>query len=450
MPSIITRGAASAKGFGAFTTIGSKYWLGAYGTTRVSYCQGATMDSSGNLYTVGAIYNATYSNVDLLVCKYGISGALLWQRALSRANGSQVQGYGIHTDGSYVYISGLEDAAFSYYNEMLSAVYDVSGTLIWKQSLYGASYTVGQAASNDASGNLYAIGYSLQSSTGFDMVTAKYNSAGILQWQRLLASSGAAAEYGYSIAVDSSSNVIVGGQGYSGVSAAVLAKYNSSGTIQWQRALYQGTGYYATVIQGVAVDASNNIYATGYWYDTQSVPPYSPIKYRRFTVKYDSSGTLQWQRELSGTGDETGLAISVDSSSNVYTIGSSASSAGTVVIVKYNSSGTLQWQRYISNTGLNINGSHGGIACYGSSYGFTALGSGVLLSGRLPSDGTKTGSYSVGGTTYTYAASSLTDAAGSMTSTTSSFTDSAFGYTSASPSMTAYVPTATYTAVPVT
>ena len=67
MPSIITRGAASAKGFGAFTTIGSKYWLGAYGTTGASYCQGATMDSSGNLYTVGAIYNATYSNTDLLV-----------------------------------------------------------------------------------------------------------------------------------------------------------------------------------------------------------------------------------------------------------------------------------------------------------------------------------------------------------------------------------------------
>ena len=89
-------------------------------------------------------------------------------------------------------------------------------------------------------------------------------------------------------------------------------------------------------------------------------------------------------------------------------------------------------------------------SCYGSSYGFTAIGSGALLSGRLPSDGTKTGSYSVGGTTYDYAASSLTDAAGSMTAITSSFTDSAFGYTSASPSMTAYVPTSTYTAVPVT
>lgn len=449
MPSIITRGAASAKGFGAFTTIGSKYWLGAYSTTSGAYCQGATMDSSGNLYTVGAIYNATYSNTDLLVCKYGISGALLWQRALSRANGRQVQGYGIHTDGTYLYIGGLDDSAFSSFNEMLSAVYDVSGTLIWKQSLYGASYTVGQAASNDSSGNLYAIGYSFQSSTGFDMITAKYNSAGLLQWQRILASSGAAAEYGYSIAIDSSSNVIVGGQGYSGVSAAVLAKYNSSGTLQWQRAIYQNVGYYTTVIQGVAVDASNNIYATGYWYDTQSVPPYNPIKYRRFTVKYDSSGTLQWQRELSGTGNELGYAVAVDSSGNVYTLGSSASTSPvTTVILKYNSSGTLQWQRSISNSFPSS--SHGGIACYGASYGFTTAGTGVLLSGRLPSDGTKTGSYSVGGTIYDYAASSLTDAAGSMTSTTSSFTDSAFGYTSASPSMTAYVPTSTYTAVPVT
>lgn len=449
MPSIITRGAASAKGFGAFTTIGSKYWLGSYSTTGAASCQGATMDSSGNLYTVGYFYNATYSNYDLLVCKYGISGALIWQRALSRANGKPTQGLAVYTSGGYVYVAGLEDSAFSIYNEYLVATYDINGTLLWKQALYGISYTVANGVSSDSSGNVYAVGQSFQDPTYFDIVTTKYNSAGILQWQRVLAASGSTSEYGNAIAVDSGNNVIVGGFGITGgAAAAVILKYNASGVLQWQRAFYQNTGYYLTIIQGVAVDASNNIYATGYWYDTQTVPPYNPNKYRRFTVKYDSSGTLQWQRELSGTGNEVGYAIAVDSSSNVYTIGSSASSSGGTVVVKYSSSGTLQWQRYISNTSLG--GSDGGIACYGSSYGFTAIGSGALLSGRLPSDGTKTGSYSVGGTTYDYAASSLTDAAGSMTSTTSSFTDSAFGYTSASPSMTAYVPTSTYTAVPVT
>ena len=75
---------------------------------------------------------------------------------------------------------------------------------------------------------------------------------------------------------------------------------------------------------GIAVDTSGNVYCTGFQYNSAGHPI-------AFVAKYNTSGVIQWQRSLTDTytspGDY-GRCIAVDTSGNVYCTGQQLNSAG--------------------------------------------------------------------------------------------------------------------------
>ena len=149
-------------------------------------------------------------------------------------------------------------------------------------------------------------------STTINILIAKYNSSGTIQWQRKIVGDGSDSDYGRGIALDSSDNVYITGKihnlsGGIGVGSLFLAKYNSSGTIQWQNRLNTDTNQGAEGY-GMAIDSSGNIYVAGY----------DQVSNDMLIAKYDTSGTIQWQRRLGGTGAQLAGGIAVDSSNNVY------------------------------------------------------------------------------------------------------------------------------------
>jgi hypothetical protein len=96
------------------------------------------------------------------------------------------------------------------------------------------------------------------------------------------------------------------------------------------------------------VDSSDNIYVTGYTYALDGNS--SSGGYDLFVVKYNSSGTKQWTKQLGSSSSDYAKGVAVDSSGNVYAAGYTEgeldgnTNAGQkdVFLVKYNSSGVKQ------------------------------------------------------------------------------------------------------------
>ena len=384
-------------------------------------------DSSGNFYVAGYTTTGTDGFYDFLIVKFNSSGTLQWSRKFG-CTGTHDTSHGIVVDSSgNSYIVGGTGSGPYGSSDILIVKYNTSGTLQWKQVLGGTDHDIGQGGiAIDSSGNLYIGNYTKSSGSGnYDLHTAKLNSSGTVQWKRTLGGTGMDFNEA-GIAVDSSGNAYITGNTNSTGSGgydAVIAKYNSSGTLQWQRTLGGGSNDYS--YGEPAVDSSGNFYIVGY---TQSGGAGGNDI---LIAKYNSSGTLQWSRTLGGSNSDIGYSITVDSSDNVYITGYTDESVSpqismNTIIAKYNSSGDIQWQRTLGSStstqeyGYGIQSDNSGNIYVTMQQSTISPGGGLdILIAKLPDDGSLTGTHGP----YIYAESSLSSAAISLTSSSSSLTD---------------------------
>lgn len=406
MPSIITRGAMSAAGFGFASTgaLSGPYWMGTVIDTLASMGPEAiSVDTNGAAYSVGYSTDATSATVGQVI-KYDTFGSLIFQKAYVESSGYTIQPRASTIDSvGNIYISGYTLGA--------SCIIKInsSGTVQWVATLdVGAPF---QGLTIDISGNICAAG---QTPSGW--CVAQFSSAGTLVWQYEFLPGSLST--GYAIATDSSGNIYVSGTSVNAtVSVMQIIKLNSSGTLQWQRQLYNGTTIYS-IARSVAVDASGNVYVCG---------PNDAGFLVLQIVKYNTSGTLQWQRAITQASNGVFAGITLDSAGNIYAC------SGDGNLFKYNSSGSIQWQRRLSSS---VNAYFSAIKCVGSVIYVTAslqtTPSGYYQSFimKVPTNGSKTGSYVVGSYTFTYAAGSRTETAGGMIEATTTFTNTASSYPS--------------------
>ena len=109
--------------------------------------------------------------------------------------------------------------------------------------------------------------------------------------------------------------------------------------------------------KGVTTDSSGNIYVTGSTEggldgNTNSGPKFvtSSGNHDIFLVKYNSSGTKQWTKQLGTSSTDYGSGVSTDSSGNIYVTGSTSGELDgnthfgdrDIFLVKFSSSGTKQ------------------------------------------------------------------------------------------------------------
>lgn len=401
----------------------------------------------------------TFGGQDSFVVKYSSNTTPLWAALISSSVTDTAYGIATDTSGNvYVTGQGGSGVTTNVYNangtlfgilanagltDAFTIKYDTNGYVQWIARVAATSGDVGVSIATDSSGNIYMSGTygnaivtaynsdgsvfgTVASAVFSNIFIVKYNTNGFVQWFARIASG--ASDYPSGIATDSSGNVYVTGEygngtltvynasgtifnslGATGSSATFVAKYDTTGSVQWS--LRIGGGGTAGTDNGayrITVGSDGNVYVTGRSNNTTlSIENADGTTFGTlanagggdvFIIKYNTNGFAQWAARIGTTGSDTGYSIATDSSGNVYVTGLygnaactafnsdgtafgttlAAAGSGDAFLVKYNSTGFVQWVTRIASVSADVGysvalDSAGDVYVVGSTVGLTSF-----------------------------------------------------------------------------
>ncbi len=355
------------------------------------------IDGSGNIFMCDGYYGPNAKFMSTHIMKFNNLGVLQWQKALevpsSFSSSDTANGVVVDSSGN-VYITGYTtNSDFSL--DAITAKYSSSGTLLW-QRRFGLSTSTRAEQSNsiaiDTAGNVYIAGLAGSSSLATrDAFITKYSTNGALQWQVYFGNiDDQLSTPAIDVATDTSGSVHI-------VTRTItddisIAKYSTDGQFLWKTAL-GGTSVLRP--NSIATDSSSNVYIAGSIDYSAASPPTSGSAY---IAKFSSSGVLQWQKRLDLANYVSGAtSLHVDSAGNVYMGGYSVGfylSNAIPIIVKFNPAGEVLWQRLVIEINKNGGSIVRSIISDSSGNLLVRMGNlnyrGIL---KIPSDGSKIGQY---------------------------------------------------------
>lgn len=249
-------------------------------------------DGDGGVYLAGVTWGAVDGNAnsgrqDVFIAKYDRAGTKLWTRQFGSTGGpfndDVVTGIAADPASSAVYVVGFTDGSFEDNtnvgsHDLFVAKYDRDGNKSWTRQLGTSETDEAIGVTVAAGGDIYVTGWNRgglggsPTTTGADIVLAKYDPAGSLLWIQQLGSTviyvGSAYDYGNAVTADADGVYLTGlttgnldGNSYQGFSDLILVKYDHAGRLLWTRTL--GTQV-AEEGWGVASDGLGNVYVGGY------------------------------------------------------------------------------------------------------------------------------------------------------------------------------------------
>ncbi len=278
---------------------------------------------------------------------------------------------------------------------------DAKGNFMWAKAMGGDFVETGLSIAVDAEGAIYTTGffedyadfdpsnqaYNLGSAGLDDIFILKLDASGNFVWAKKMG--GAGYDYANSMVIKNSSIYITGTFQYtvdfdpsgntSNLTSAGefdihLIKLDTAGNFIWAKAM---GGLFTEGGNSITVDASENIYTTGFYQEDADFDPGSNTFILKsqggteiFISKLDSGGNFVWAKRMGGTSDDQGLSIISDAAGNIYSTGFFSNTvdfnpgppkynltvAGGVdiYILKLDVKGNFSWAKQISGTGTEL------------------------------------------------------------------------------------------------
>ena len=212
-----------------------------------------------------------------------------------------------------------------------------NNTYKWAKSVGTSTAEASQSITIDATGNIYTTGY-FQGTVDFDPGPGVTN----------LVSSGG--------------------------NDIFITKFDANGNLIWAKSI---GGTSADISYGIALDATGNVFTTGYFGGSADFDPGIGIQnltsagsFDIFICKIDSNGDYVWAKSIGGASNDAALGIKLDSNTNIYLVGYFGSTtidfdpsvgvanltnngSGDGFVSKFDTNGNYIWAKTIGGTSID-------------------------------------------------------------------------------------------------
>jgi hypothetical protein len=373
---------------------------------------GSCKNASGNIYI--AMSNTTGGPASGQVIKLNNLGSVQWSTNIVNTTPTSrdmpLFGITLFSSGN-IGIAGYYRTGNTLYHQFLGELNTSAGTVISSNTRRQgtAASTRTNCLISASNGSVLTGGNTSGGSNTYTSIQNFSSVSGARTWGQRASSSGGLI---YGIAQASNGNVIGVGS-YTGTPAkSQIFSLTSAGAPVFQIASNTTVAH----VYGCVVCVGTDSYQAGYATNGTVIQAY--------ISKYGVSGNFVWGRTLYQSPNRAGIPrMDKDSLGNLYIAWplTNGTKYYATLIAKYNTSGVLQWQREFNRSGSSlgisvINDNTFVLSCNGNT------ANGLYLDGmwfcQLPTDGSKTGTYTVAGYSVTYSASSWTETSYSVATTT--------------------------------
>ncbi|MGV2829410.1 SBBP repeat-containing protein [Myxosarcina sp. GI1(2024)] len=325
------------------------------GTEGVDGWASTTTDSLGNVYVAGG------SNIDVRVAKYDRDGVRHWLRDFGSSGSESVTEIVSDPEGN-LYVVGVTNGDLAADNagsfDVWLAKYDSEGNQLWLEQFGDELVDLSYSINLDDDGNVYLTGHSgkidNESPLGqtLEPWVTKYDSDGNQLWFQQL--EGMKTSEAYGITFDDRERIYLTGwtlgdpgEDGGGLYDIWLTQLDSDGKLVWREQF--GSEDYEFP-WGMDSDSQGNTYVSGW--TLGDLGGVNAGSYDPWIAKYDSEGNQLWVEQFGTSGDDGSFLgdIEVDSDDNIFLTGYTDSNLGGTNagsydpwVAKYDSKGNQLW-----------------------------------------------------------------------------------------------------------